>query len=58
MTNKLYNSTVFQKEEMDQEIEIMVADERHLGYVTTILDTIEAAAKVRGTGKRSATPST
>ncbi len=35
---------------MDQEIEIMVADESHLGYVTTILDTIEAAAKVRGTG--------
>ena len=40
---------------MDQEIKIMVADESHLGYVDTILDTIEAAAKVRGTGiaKRS-----
>lgn len=33
----------------------MVADESHLGYVDTILDTIENAAKVRGTGiaKRS-----
>lgn len=33
----------------------MVADESHLGYVDTILDTIEKAAKVRGTGiaKRS-----
>jgi len=40
---------------MEQEIKIMVADESHLGYVDTILDTIEAAAKVRGTGiaKRS-----
>ncbi len=40
---------------MDQEIKIMVADESHLGYVDTILDTIEAAAKIRGTGiaKRS-----
>jgi hypothetical protein len=40
---------------MDQEIKIMVADESHLGYVDTILDTIEKAAKVRGTGiaKRS-----
>lgn len=33
----------------------MVADESHIGYVDTILDTIENAAKVRGTGiaKRS-----
>jgi len=40
---------------MEQEIKIMVADESHLKYVDTILDTIEAAAKVRGTGiaKRS-----
>ena len=35
---------------MDQEIEIMVADERHIDYVEVILDTIEKAAKVRGTG--------
>jgi len=36
-------------------IDIMVADESHVKYVDTILDTIEAAAKVRGTGiaKRS-----
>jgi len=40
---------------MDQQIKIMVANESHLGYVDTILNTIEAAAKVRGTGiaKRS-----
>lgn len=37
---------------MGQEIEIdvMVADASHEAYVDTILDTIEAAAKVRGTG--------
>lgn len=37
------------------EISIVVADESHLPYVNTILSTIEAAAKVRGTGiaKRS-----
>lgn len=41
--------------DQDQEIKIMVADESHIGYVDTILDTIEKAAKVRGTGiaKRS-----
>ncbi|MCC8155110.1 MAG: GNAT family N-acetyltransferase [Tannerellaceae bacterium] len=36
------------KEEL--EIDVMVADESHVVYVDTILDTIEAAAKVRGTG--------
>ena len=35
---------------MEQEIEICVADERHIRYVDTILETIAAAAKVRGTG--------
>jgi len=37
------------------DIVVMVADESHEKYVTLILDTIEAAAKVRGTGiaKRS-----
>ncbi|HCC52621.1 MAG TPA: GNAT family N-acetyltransferase [Porphyromonadaceae bacterium] len=37
------------------DIEVMVADESHEKYVDTILETIEAAAKVRGTGiaKRS-----
>lgn len=41
--------------DQDQEIKIMVANESHIGYVDTILDTIEKAAKVRGTGiaKRS-----
>ena len=44
------------KENMDvYDIDVMVADESHEIYVETILDTIEAAAKVRGTGiaKRS-----
>lgn len=38
-----------------QKIDVMVASEAHVGYVETILETIEAAAKVRGTGiaKRS-----
>ena len=37
------------------DIDVMVADDSHEKYVDTILDTIEAAAKVRGTGiaKRS-----
>ena len=37
------------------EIEIVVAEEKHLGLVQEVLDTITAAAKVRGTGiaKRS-----
>ncbi len=36
-------------------VEVLVADERHIGYVDAILTTIENAAKVRGTGiaKRS-----
>ncbi len=40
---------------MEEEIKIVIADESHIIYVQTILDTIEAAAKVRGTGiaKRS-----
>jgi len=31
-------------------ITVQIADERYLGYVDTILETIAAAAKVRGTG--------
>jgi len=34
----------------DYGIDVMVADESHEIYVDTILETIEAAAKVRGTG--------
>lgn len=43
------------KEELEPEITIEIANEKHIKYVQTILDTIEAAAKVRGTGiaKRS-----
>ena len=37
-------------EEKKDNIQIMVADERHVPLAETILDTIEAAAKVRGTG--------
>lgn len=39
----------------ETEIDVMVADASHETYVETILDTIEAAAQVRGTGiaKRS-----
>jgi len=40
---------------MEPTVEIVIANEVHIPYVQTILDTIEAAAKVRGTGiaKRS-----
>lgn len=41
------------KEKIDKEkveIDVMVADASHEEYVDTILETIEAAAKVRGTG--------
>ena len=40
---------------MEINIEILVANESHIPYVDIILNTIEAAAKVRGTGiaKRS-----
>ena len=33
-----------------EEVKIIIADEQHIAYVDTILSTIEAAAKVRGTG--------
>lgn len=33
-----------------EDVKIMIADESHIKYVDTILSTIEAAAKVRGTG--------
>lgn len=35
---------------MNEKIKVMRANEAHLPYVQVILDTIEAAAKVRGTG--------
>lgn len=38
------------EQEQEIEIEVMVADASHEEYVDIILDTIEAAAKVRGTG--------
>ena len=41
---------------MEPTIEIVIANEGHIPYVQTILDTIEAAAKVRGTGIAKRTP--
>lgn len=38
------------------EIKVVIAGEEHIPYVQTILDTIEAAAKVRGTGIAKRTP--
>ncbi|MCH5328550.1 MAG: GNAT family N-acetyltransferase [Coprobacter sp.] len=35
---------------MENTIDVIVANEQHLGYVEIILDTIEKAAKIRGTG--------
>ncbi len=37
-------------------IQVLIADETHINYVQIILDTIEAAAKVRGTGIAKRTP--
>ena len=39
-----------------KEIDVIIANESHIKYVPTILDTIEAAAKVRGTGIAKRTP--
>lgn len=41
---------------MEKEIIVQIANESHLKYVQVILDTIEAAAKVRGTGIAKRTP--
>ena len=35
-----------------KKIEVVVASEEHVKYVDEILDTINRAAKVRGTGRR------
>jgi hypothetical protein len=40
----------------ESKIEVLVASEAHIEYVPTILQTIEAAAKVRGTGIAKRTP--
>ncbi len=57
-TLSITNNILVHQKEMDtqiSEISVVVANDSHIGYVQTILDTIEAAAKVRGTGiaKRS-----
>lgn len=41
---------------MDNNIEVIIANEDHIQFVNIILDTIEAAAKVRGTGIAKRTP--
>lgn len=41
---------------MTEKITVCRADESHLAYVQTVLDTIEIAAKVRGTGIARRTP--
>jgi hypothetical protein len=53
--NNIEELVLDKKMEAQQQLTIQIAGEEHLGYVQTILDTIEAAAKVRGTGiaKRS-----
>lgn len=44
------------KNKQEEEISIQVATEAHIEYVQEVLDTIEAAAKVRGTGIAKRTP--
>lgn len=53
--NNIDKFEVEEIKEQDQQVTIQIANDSHLPYVQTILDTIEAAAKVRGTGiaKRS-----
>lgn len=41
---------------MDSKIEVVIANESYIKYVPTILETIEMAAKVRGTGIAKRTP--
>jgi hypothetical protein len=41
---------------MNTEIDVLVADESHVRYVDTILETIANAAKIRGTGIAKRTP--
>ncbi|MCC8146625.1 MAG: GNAT family N-acetyltransferase [Bacteroidales bacterium] len=41
---------------MNNSIQVMIANDSHINYVPVILDTIEAAAKVRGTGIAKRTP--
>lgn len=55
MINNILSTDKKMKEELEPEITIEIASNKHIQYVQTILDTIEAAAKVRGTGiaKRS-----
>lgn len=55
MINNVLSTDKKMKEELEPEITIEIASDKHIKYVQTILDTIEAAAKVRGTGiaKRS-----
>lgn len=55
MITKETKTIVVEENNEQQEIKVLVANHSHIKYVQTILDTIEAAAKVRGTGiaKRS-----
>lgn len=53
---KLTNILVHKQEMDTPEIIVQIANDSHLSYVQTILDTIEAAAKVRGTGIAKRTP--
>lgn len=53
---KLNNLLAHKPKANDVDIQVFIAGEGHIGYVQTILDTIEAAAKVRGTGIAKRTP--
>ena len=56
VVTKLTNILVHKQEMDTPEIIVQIANDDHLSYVQTILDTIEAAAKVRGTGIAKRTP--
>ncbi len=52
----ILKSLLPQKKKDGADVQILIAGEEHIPYVQTILDTIEAAAKVRGTGIAKRTP--
>lgn len=56
MVTKLTNMLVHKEKMNTPEIIVQIAGEDHLHFVQIILDTIEAAAKVRGTGIAKRTP--
>ena len=52
----ILNNILPHKKKPAPDLQVLIAGEQHIPYVQIILDTIEAAAKVRGTGIAKRTP--